>query len=223
MTTVSVVYHTGTGHTRALAESIAKGAGGVTGVTVHLLEIKPTQIDTDGRWKDDEITALLNASDAIIFGCPTWMGSVSSIFKAFLEGAFTLWFEQKWKDKFAGGFTNSASQSGDKLSTLSQLSVFAYQMSMIWVSVGDPPGNNQSTRSINDINRLGSWMGVMSQSNGDQDATIAPPMSDRQTGERYGKRVALITKRWIEGASAYQTEYIREVGVADAKGWVAEA
>jgi hypothetical protein len=66
MTTVSVVYHTGTGHTRALAESIAKGAGGVTDVTVHLLEIKSTQIDTDGRWKDDEITALLNASDAII-------------------------------------------------------------------------------------------------------------------------------------------------------------
>jgi multimeric flavodoxin WrbA len=34
MTTVSVVYHTGTGHTGALAESIAKGASSVEGVTV---------------------------------------------------------------------------------------------------------------------------------------------------------------------------------------------
>ena len=45
---------------------------------------------------------------------------------------------------------------------------------------------------------------------------------DRQTGERYGKRIAGVAKRWIEGAGAYQTEYIKEVGVADAKGWVAE-
>jgi flavodoxin len=38
MTTVSVVYHTGTGHTRALAESIAKGVSSIEGVTVHLLQ-----------------------------------------------------------------------------------------------------------------------------------------------------------------------------------------
>src|SRR5579884_160851 len=35
------------------------------------------------------------------------------------------------------GFTNSASQSGEKLSTLLQLMVFAMQMSMIWVGGGD--------------------------------------------------------------------------------------
>jgi NAD(P)H dehydrogenase (quinone) len=224
MTTVSVVYHTGTGHTGVLASAIGKGVSSVEDVTIHLLQIKPEQIGEDGRWQNSEIMAKLDASDAIIFGCPTWMGSVSSVFKAFMEAAFSLWFEQRWKDKIAGGFTNSASQSGDKLSTLFQLSIFANQLSMIWVGLGDPPGNNQSTGSINDINRLGTWLGMMSQSNGDQDANLAPPQSDRVTGERYGRRVALVTKRWIEGPSAYQTEYIREGAVpADAQGWVVES
>lgn len=224
MTTVSIVFHTGQGHTGAMAEAIAKGAASVEGVTVHLLQIKPDRIGADGRWKDDEILSKLDASDAIIFGCPTWMGSVSSTFKAFMEATFNLWFEQRWKDKIAGGFTNSASQSGDKLSTLFQLSIFANQLSMIWVGVGDPPGNNQSTRTIDDINRLGSWLGVMSQSDGDRDATLAPPHSDRETGKRYGRRIALIAKRWLEGPGAYQTEYIREGAIpADVKDWVAES
>jgi multimeric flavodoxin WrbA len=65
--------------------------------------------------------------------------------QGFLEGAFQpRWFEQRWKDKVAAGFTNSASQNGDKLTTLFQLSIFAMQMGMIWVGVSDLPGNNWS-------------------------------------------------------------------------------
>jgi hypothetical protein len=51
---------------------------------------------------------------------------------------------------------------------LIQLAVFAAQMGMIWVGVGDPPGNNWSGGSADDNNRLGSWLGAMGQSNGDQ-------------------------------------------------------
>ena len=208
MVTVSVVYHTGKGHTGVIAEAIARGAQSVEGVQVNLLQILPEQI-TNGRWHDPAIIEKLDASDAIIFGCPTWMGSVSSIFKAFMDGTFELWFEQRWKDKIAAGFTNSASQSGDKLSSLIQLSVFAAQLSMIWVGGGDPPGNNWTGGNINDINRLGSWLGLMSQSNGDQGPDLAPPIGDRKTAERFGKRVAQITKRW-NGTGSYTTEYIRE-------------
>jgi len=51
---------------------------------------------------------------------------------ALVEAAFLPHrLEQRWKDKVAAGFTNSASQSGDKLSTLFQLNVFAMQMGMI--------------------------------------------------------------------------------------------
>jgi NAD(P)H dehydrogenase (quinone) len=209
MATVAVVYHSGRGHTAVLAEAVARGAGSVEGTAVHLLEIRHEQIKK-GAWNDTAILAKLDGSDAIIFGCPTWMGSVSSVFKSFLERAFDIWLVQGWKDKIAAGFTNSASQSGDKLSTLFQLMVFAAQMGMIWVGVGDLAGNHSSTGSIADINRLGSWTGVMSQSNSDEGPDLAPPPSDRKTAERLGARVAAITHRWL-GTGSYQTERARAI------------
>ncbi|WP_254648424.1 hypothetical protein [Streptomyces sp. GbtcB6] len=41
-------------------------------------------------------------------------GSVSAVLKAFMGAAFTPFTTQAWKDKPAGGFTMSASQSCDK-------------------------------------------------------------------------------------------------------------
>ena len=208
MTCVSVVYHSGGGHTGVIAEAIAQGARSVEDVEVHLLRITGEQI-VNGRWNDAEIMAKLNASDAIIFGAPTYMGSASAIFKAFLEKAFDPWLVQAWKDKFASGFTVSASQSGDKLSTLIELSIFAAQMGMIWVPVGDAPGNNWSGGSANDINRLGSWLGLMGQANGDQGPDLSPPKADRVSAERHGRRVTLIVRHWL-GKGAYQTERVGE-------------
>lgn len=214
MTTVSVVYHTNTGHTAVIAEAVARGAGAVEGVETRLVRILPEHV-VNGRYKNEALMKTLDESDAIIFGAPTFMGSISAVFKAFMEATFPLWFEQRWKDKIASGFTNSASQSGDKLSSLMQLVVLAAQLSMIWVPVGDPPGNNWSGGSVNDVNRLGSWLGVMSQSNGDQGPDLAPSEGDRKTAERHGRRVARIAKRWKD-AGEYEIEYIRETNRRDA-------
>lgn len=209
MTNISVVYHSNRGHTAALAEAIADGARSVEGVTVHLLRITGEQV-VNGRWNDPETMAKLDASDAIVIGAPTYMGSASAVLKAFLEKAFDPWMVQGWKDKFASGFTDSASQSGDKLSTLIELAVFAAQMGMMWIPVGDAPGNNWSGGSVNEINRLGSWLGLMSQSNGDQSPDKQPPTSDRITAQRHGRRVALIARRW-RGEGTYETERKGEV------------
>ena len=208
MAIVSVVYYTHNGHTGVLAESVARGATAVDGIQVRLLRIRAEDI-VHGRYQNETLMAELDTSDGIIFGTPTFMGSVSAAFKAFMEATFPLWFEQRWKDKIASGFSNSASQSGDKLSSLIQLAVFAAQLSMIWVPVGDPPGNNWSGGSVNDVNRLGSWLGLMGQSNGDQGPEIAPSQGDRITAERHGRRVARITKRWKDGGD-YEIEYVRE-------------
>ena len=214
MTTVSIVYYTNTGHTGVIAEGVARGAATVDGVEAKLVRILPEHV-VNGRYQNEALMRTLDESDAIIFGAPTFMGSISAVFKAFMEATFPLWFEQRWKDKIASGFTNSASQSGDKLSSLTQLVVLAAQLSMIWVSVGDPPGNNWSGGSVNDVNRLGSWLGVMSQSNGDQGPDLAPSEGDRKTAERHGRRVARIAKRWKE-AGEYKIEYIRETNRRDA-------
>jgi NAD(P)H dehydrogenase (quinone) len=203
MTNVSVVYQSGSGKTRNMAEALEEGVKSVIGINSNLLEIVGEDV-INGRWNNQEILKKLNESDAIIFGCPTYMGSGSAIFKAFLEKAFDEWVIQGWKDKFAGGFTNSASQSGDKLSTLIQLNIFAMQMGMIWVGVGDGPGNNWSGGSVDDINRLGSWLGVMAQSDGDKSSDESPRESDLETARRYGVRVASIAQKW-RGEGDYKT------------------
>jgi NAD(P)H dehydrogenase (quinone) len=204
---VSVVYQSGGGHTRRLAESLVNGARSASDVDVQLLEIVGADV-REGRWSNEGILARLDASDAIAFGCATYMGSVSSIYKAFLEKAFEKWLVQAWKDKFACAFTNSASQNGDKLSTLIQLAVFGAQMGMIWVGVADGPGNNWSGGTVNDNNRLGSWLGAMGQSNGDMGPELAPSTGDHLTAERLGSRLAHVTARW-HGQTGYETERVK--------------
>jgi NAD(P)H dehydrogenase (quinone) len=185
MTKIAVVYHSGYGHTGAQAEAVARGAKKVTGAEVTLL----TSEEAQNQWE------LLKAADAIIFGSPTYMGSASAQFKAFMDASSKAWYTRDWQDKVAAGFTTSASQSGDKLSTLMQLTIFAAQHGMIWVGQDLLPGNNSSTGSVNDLNRLGSFLGAMAQANADQGADVAPIQSDLLTAEHLGERVAVITKK----------------------------
>lgn len=206
MASVGVVYQSEGGHTKVLADAIFKGIAQVPGVSGQLLQIKGNDVH-EGRYRNDTLMEHLDACDGIVFGCATYMGSGSAIFKSFLEAVFRpRWLEQRWKDKVAAGFTNSASQNGDKFSTLSQLMVFAMQMGMIWVGVGDLPGNNWSGGSRTDLNRLGTWIGAMGQSNADE---AAPSVGDIDTAERFGRRVAQVCRRFREGTE-FETERLSE-------------
>jgi NAD(P)H dehydrogenase (quinone) len=206
VTNVAVVFQSGRGHTKVLADAILKGIRAVEGANAQIFEIRGTDIH-EGRFTNERLMTELDQSDGIIFGCATYMGSGSAIFKAFLEAAFRPhWLEQRWKDKTAAGFTNSASQNGDKLSTLLQLAVFAMQMGMIWVGVGDLPGNNWSGGARSDLNRLGTWVGAMRQSNADEDS---PSIGDIDTAERFGSRIAEVTRRLKDG-TAFATDRLNE-------------
>lgn len=180
MSKIAIVYHSGYGHTAVLAEAVARGVGQVPGATAQLIKVEDVEIHWDN----------LAAADGIIFGAPTYMGSVSAPFKTFMDASSKPWFTQLWRDKVAAGFTNSGSQSGDKLNSLIQMMVFAMQHGMIWVGLGLMPGNNASKASVEDLNRLGSFSGAMAQSNNDQGPDVAPPQADRKTAEFLGKRVA---------------------------------
>lgn len=215
MTKIAVVYHSGSGRTGLLAEAVHKGAQSVEAVTASLIRITADQVDARLRWSDEGIMKTLSEADGIIFGCPTLMGMPSTPFKAFMEGAFTPWYVQGWKDKFAGGFTNSASLNGDKTNTQIQLLVFAAQMGMIWVPMGDHPGANWSGGGAEDVNRLGSFLGPMSQSLADIAPLESVPPSDLVTGERYGERFAKIVRRWAAGG-AYTTERVADLATTAA-------
>jgi len=102
MTRIAIAYHSGYGHTEALAASVAQGVRDA-GAEAILLRIDNAGQDFDPLL--DEITA----SDAVVFGAPTYMGDVSGVFKVFADATSKAFFTGAWKDKLAAGFTNSHS------------------------------------------------------------------------------------------------------------------
>jgi NAD(P)H dehydrogenase (quinone) len=96
MARVVIVYHSGYGHTRKQAEAVDAGVQGVAGTQTELLAIDAEGNVPDGAWDT------LAAADCIIFGSPTYMGSVSWQFKKFADASSKPWFSQVWKDKLAG-------------------------------------------------------------------------------------------------------------------------
>jgi NAD(P)H dehydrogenase (quinone) len=182
MTKVAVVFHSGYGHTLRLAQSVAEGAG------AELVAIDADGNLPEGGWET------LAAADAIIFGAPTYMANASWQFKKFADASSKVWFTQGWKDKIAGGFTNSAGLNGDKAATLNGLFGLAMQHSMIWVSQGLMPSNTKAA-TRNDINNLVSYAGAIAQSPSDASAAEMS-RGDLETARLFGKRVAEVAARF---------------------------
>jgi multimeric flavodoxin WrbA len=190
MSRITVVFHSSYGHTKVQAEAVARGAATVAGAEVLTLEAA----EAIGRLE------VLDASDAIIFGSPTYMGSVSAKMKELFEATVERWFKLAWKDKVAGGFTNSSCFSGDKFNTLVDIATFAMQHGMIWVGTGllaplaDDGFREVSGPSPSALNRHGGWFGAMAASF-EVAPGQAPPSGDIATAEHYGRRVTELTIR----------------------------
>ncbi len=182
MSKIVVVYHSGYGHTVKQAEAVAKGAG------AELVAINAEGDIAAEQW------AALETADAIIFGSPTYMGTVSWQFKKFADATSKPWFGQQWKDKVFGGFTNSATMNGDKHSTIHYFFTLAMQHSGIWVGTGLMPSNAKSAQR-NDINYVGSFAGAMMQTPSDASADEVV-QGDLETARLYGERIAQITRQF---------------------------
>ncbi|MBV8656650.1 MAG: flavodoxin family protein [Burkholderiales bacterium] len=182
MTKIAIVYHSGYGHTTKAAEAVHAGAAGA-GADATLYAIDAEGNLSDAAW------AALDAADAIVFGSPTYMGSVSWQFKKFADASSKAWFTQKWKDKIAAGFTNSASMNGDKHSTLHYFMTLAMQHSMAWVGTGMMPSNSKAAQR-NDLNYLGAFAGLMTQSPSDSSPAEGPLPGDLETAKQFGARIA---------------------------------
>ncbi len=178
-----VISHSGYGHTLKLAEQVVLGVSSIAGVYAEHLSI-----DQEGLLPSDGWERLASAS-AIIFGCPTYMGGPSWQFKKFADASSKVWSEDGWRDKLAAGFTNSGSIIGDKISTITYLFTLAMQHNMLWVGTGLKPANTAASQR-NDLNYLGAFSGLMSQSPVDAGPEDAPPPGDLRTARHFGRRVA---------------------------------
>ena len=189
MSKIAIVYHSGYGHTARQAEAVGRGVTAGGGELTMLKVDELVDAEAPG-W------AALDAADAIVFGAPTYMGSASGPFKIFMDATSKRWMTRAWVDKIAAGFTNSGAQNGDKGHTLTGFVVLAMQHGMIWVGNDLMPGNNSSSGSPDDLNRMGVALGAASQSNVDASPDVAPPASDLRTAEHFGQRIAKVTARF---------------------------
>ena len=181
MNAIVIAYHSGYGHTAKVAQAVAETSGG------QLLAIDAEGNLPEGGWE------ALAAAKMVVFGSPTYMGSVSWQFKKFADASSKPWFGQAWKDKLAAGFTNSATLNGDKHSTLHYLITLAMQHSMLWVGTGMMPANSKAATRA-DINNVGSFSGLMTATPSDASPDEMVP-GDIATARQFGERLASVVAR----------------------------
>jgi NAD(P)H dehydrogenase (quinone) len=177
----TIIYDSGYGHTKRQAQAVAEGVRRVPGAEVQLVAVSDGEIP----WET------LAASDAIIFGSPTYNGTISARLKQFMEDSTrAAWIPQTWRNKIAAGFTNSGALHGDKLNSLMTMALFAAQHGMIWVGLDLFAGS-----AADQPNRIGGWLGAMAQSD-DVSPELSPIASDLQTAAHLGQRVAEVASQF---------------------------
>lgn len=182
MSGIVVVYHSGYGHTRKVAEHLAQGARATL-----------IAIDENGDVPESAWDALAEAK-TIVFGAPTYMGGASWQFKKFADASSKIWFMRGWQNKLFAGFTNSASPAGDKGMTLTWMQTLAGQHGGIWISLGMLPSNTKAAKNT-DLNALGGSTGLLVQS--PSDASVDEiPQGGLDTATAFGVRIAEITERF---------------------------
>ena len=184
-TSVVVLFHSMSGVTREIAGAVSKGVTNVGDCSATVVEIVGQDIK-EGIYDNPETISLIDNADGVVFGSPTFMGSVSAQFKAFADATGDLWAENRWSGKVAGGFTVGGNLSGDQMSTLQYLAIFAAQHGMLWCGVDIPGGFDRQGR-----NRLGAQGGLVAHSS---DGTVNP--LDLETASYLGQRVATLSKRF---------------------------
>lgn len=176
---IAVIYHSNYGHTRRVADAI------VTGIQNHEADINAKAVDINEVDWD-----YLDNADMLVFGSAVYMGSVTAEFKAFMDSSSKRWMERSWQGKWAAGFANSGGLSGDKLSVLQQICLFAMQHGMNWTGLPLVPKGYKET----DLNRLSSFLGLMTQSD-NAPPEVTPPVGDIKTAEFFGEHLASIVNQ----------------------------
>ena len=119
---VLVMYHSKTGHTRKLAEEVAKGVREVEGVNCA---VKPVSEIT----KDDFLS-----SDGIIAGSPVYFGTMAAEMKAIFDTFVGI--RSHMGDKIGAAFATSGDPSGGKETTI--MSILQALLIYGMIIVGDP-------------------------------------------------------------------------------------
>lgn len=177
---IAIVSHSRDGYTRLISDKMRE-------------ELDQLMVSSK-VFPTDEIVAFpdeLTEFDGLIFGSPTYFGSVSGEFKSFMDSTSKLWVKRGFRNKIAAGFTCANLPGGDQLSTLMQLCVFAAQHGMVWVGSDLMPKLPAEISDQNGaLNKLGSWLGLSFKVRDDAGFKLGLDQEDRLAIHHFVKRVA---------------------------------
>ncbi len=168
---VLVVYFSDKGHTKAMAEAVARGAGAVGGVTVSLMDVAAV---TPGD---------VLAADAVIVGSPVYKANVAPKVQEFINS----WpvKDTRLHDKLGAAFATGTSLSAGE--ELVQTNILQSMLVCQMIVVGGPgPGQPFGASAMEE-----------DPSDGAGPQERAEPVSDHylKKGEALGRRVADLAVR----------------------------
>ena len=141
MANILVVYYSGTGNTRAMAEAVVEGANQVAGVEVILKEAEQTSVND-----------LVNA-DALAFGSPTYFSYMAGVLKAIFDKAYLSRSQIRGKP-----FAAFASGDGGQVKSLQSIESIAASCGLQKVCEGLAVGGMPTDSEKQDCRRLGATL-----------------------------------------------------------------
>ena len=200
MTKILVLYHSVYGHVETMAEAIAVGARS-TGAEVDVRrvpELVPDELAKANNYKMDQgapvaTVAELAKYDAIVVGCGTRYGRMSSQLASFLDQTGSLWQEGALIGKVGAAFGCSASQHGGQETTLFSIITNLMHLGMIIVGL---PSSYQGQMSVDEV-RGGSPYGATTIAA--LDGSRQPSDADLAGARFQGRHIAKIAAKLSAG------------------------
>jgi NAD(P)H dehydrogenase (quinone) len=141
MAKVLVVYHSGTGNTKAMAQAVAEGVKEVPGVDVALKEADQVSVGD-----------LVNA-DALAFGSPTYFSYMAGVVKAIFDKAYLSRSQIKGKP-----FAAFASGGGGEVNSVQSIESIAVSCGLGKVCEGVAIGGMPTESESQDCRKLGATL-----------------------------------------------------------------
>ena len=122
---ILVLYYSRGGHTRRMAEQVARGVAAVEGIQPRLRTVPPVSADCERTAADipDDGPLYcereeLRGCAGLVLGSPTRFGNMAAPLKYFIDQTSDLWLSGALIDKPAAVFTSTSSLHGGQESTL---------------------------------------------------------------------------------------------------------
>jgi len=138
MARVLVIYHSGTGNTKAMAQAVVEGVKEVAGVEAVLKEAEQASVSD------------LLSADALAFGSPTYFSYMAGVLKAIFDKAYASRSQMRGKP-----FAAFASGGGGQMKSLQSIESIAASCGLQKVCEGLAVGGMPTESERRDCRKLG--------------------------------------------------------------------